>query len=246
MEHSGIYKFTNEDITSYFEHLKNKENILSVIGSSNQILNAILAGTNSIDCFDISVFPQYYLFLQIASIISLSKEDYLKYYLSSDREQLFSDYLYEIISKNLQGKYKQFWDSLYMFDDGIDIYESLLFRQDFFNKETVIERNPYLQDNNYEKLQNILRFQNIDINPITANIMNAKFNKPYDLIILSNILSYNLKKTEYKHFLETNFNLSEKGEIINYIFDAKDEKEIYDELLNPNGYVENKILVYKK
>ena len=55
---SSIYKFTNEDITSYFHHLENKENILSVIGSGNQILNSILAGAKNIDCFDISVFPE--------------------------------------------------------------------------------------------------------------------------------------------------------------------------------------------
>ena len=68
---SSIYKFSNENISAYFNHLQNKENVLSVIGSGNQILNTILGGTRNIDCFDISIFPEYYLQLQIASIISL-------------------------------------------------------------------------------------------------------------------------------------------------------------------------------
>lgn len=62
-ELSGIYRFTNEDITSYFHHLENKERVLTVIGSGSQILNGVLAGTRNFDCFDISIFPEYYLHL---------------------------------------------------------------------------------------------------------------------------------------------------------------------------------------
>jgi hypothetical protein len=76
-ENSSIYRFTNEDITLYFSHLENKEKVLTVIASGGQILNGILAGTRDFDCYDISVFPEYYLHLQIASILALSKEDYL-------------------------------------------------------------------------------------------------------------------------------------------------------------------------
>lgn len=251
IETSSIYRFTNEDITSYFHHLQNKNNVLSVIGSGNQILNTILGGTRNIDCFDISIFPEYYLQLQIASIISLSKEDYLNYYLSDDREVLFSDDLYDLISNNLTGKYKIFWDTLYNFDDGIDIYNSLLFRQDVYYKKLAIERNPYLQDDNYEKLKNILKTESINIKPIVTNILNTKFEKEYDLINLSNILVYYFNKKEYVEYLKNNFSLTNNGEIINYFYDMNDEvKEEFNNLLRQNGYIEekgdSKLLVYKK
>lgn len=58
---SGIYKFTNENIASYFHHLENKKRVLTVIGSGAQVLNGILAGSDNFDCFDISIFPEYYL-----------------------------------------------------------------------------------------------------------------------------------------------------------------------------------------
>jgi len=254
IETSGIYRFTNEDITAFFHHLQNKKNVLTVIGSGNQTLNGILAGTRNFDCFDISIYPQYYLYLQIASILALSKEEYLKYYLSHDKEELFSDYFYDKISLHLKGNYKQFWDTLYMFDEGIDIYDSLLFRHDVCHKNVVIERNPYLQDNNYDKLKHILKTENININTIVTDIMKTKYTKQYDLINLSNILSYNFsifKHQQYIDYLKNNLNLNKNGEIINYFYTMDEESEnIYNELLQPNGYVENvgknKLLVFKK
>jgi len=196
--HSAIYRFSNENINGYFHHLENKNNVLTAIGSGAQVLNCILAGTRNFDAFDISIFLEYYLYLQIASIIALSKEDYLKYYFSDDRDELFCDDLYEKISDKLNGKYKEFWDTLYMFDDGIDIYNSLLFRRDLCLKEYVINCNPYLQHNNYEKLKNILERENININTFVADITKTKFNNKYDLINLSNILSYYYKESTLK------------------------------------------------
>lgn len=250
---SAIYRFSNEDISSYFHHLKNKKNVLTVIGSGGQILNGILAGTLNFDAFDISIFPEYYLHLQIASIIALSKEEYLKYYFSEDKTELFCDELYEKISLNLGGKYKEFWDTLYMFDDGIDIYNSLLFRHDVCLKDFVVNSNPYLQDDNYEKLKNKLCSEPIKINTFISDITKTRFKGQYDLVNLSNILSYYYGENtlhELIHFLKTNFSLNENGEIINYFYDLNPETIKRMEQLLDNGYVENiskkKLLVYKQ
>lgn len=251
---SGIYRFTNEDISSYFHHLKNKKNVLTVIGSGGQILNGVLAGTRRFDCFDISVFPEYYLYLQIASVLSLSKEEYLDYYFSDDREIVFGDDYYDRIRINLPPKYKDFWDSLYDFDDGYDIYNSLLFRSDPCLKKFVLSSNPYLQDDNYQKLRHLLQTENITINPRTCDIFKERFKDEYDLVNLSNILSYYYTendKEKYIAFLKDNFLLTPSGEIINYFYDMsrKNEQE-FNSLLQPNGYVESldkkKLLVYKK
>ena len=249
---SSIYKFSNENISSYFHHLKNKEKVLTVIGSGGQILNGILAGTRDFDCFDISIFPEYYLHLQLASILALSKEEYLEYYFSEDKNILFCDELYDKVSAKLKGKYKKFWDALYMFDDGIDIYNSLLFKHDLCFKNIVLEYNPYLQENNYEKLKSILQTENIKINPVVADITKVKFQTAYDLINLSNILTYYFKTVEeYIDFFDNNFILKENGQIINYFFSLnQDVEEKFNNLLYPNGYIEDmqgeKLLVYKR
>lgn len=249
---SSIYRFSNENITSYFHHLQNKEKVLTVIGSGGQILNGILAGTRNFDCFDISIFPEYYLYLQIASILALSKEEYLDYYFSNDKDILFCDDLYAKVSNKLKGKYSDFWDTLYMFDDGIDIYNSLLFKYDLFLKKYVLESNPYLQENNYEKLKSILQTEYIKINPTVTDITKTKLKTAYDLINLSNISTYYFKNLEeFIKYLENNFILNPNGEIINYFFRMNPNIEQQaNKLLYPNGYVENfnggKLLVYKK
>lgn len=251
---SGIYRFTNEDINGYFHHLENKKNVLTVIGSGGQILNGVLAGTRKFDCFDISIFPEYYLYLQIASVLALSKEEYLDYYFSDDRNIVFGDDYYDKIRLNLPHKYKDFWDSLYDFDDGYDIYNSLLFRSDPCFKKFVLETNTYLQDNNYDKLRHLLQTESITINPRVCDIFKERFQDEYDLVNLSNILSYYFteeQKDKYVNFLERNFLLTPSGEIINYFYDmSKKNEQEFSELLKPNGYVESlgkkKVLVYKK
>lgn len=251
-ELSGIYKFTNEDIASYFHHLQNKKEILSVISSGNHILNAILGGSRNIDCFDISIFPEYYLYLQIAAIMSLSKEEYLEYLLSNDRGLVFSEEYYNKIRNNLKGKYKEFWDYLYNYtEEGYEIYNSLLFRTDPITNK-VIDVNPYLQDSNYEKLKHILETDSIRINPMVTNIINTRFEKEYDLILLSNILAYNFtvyQMDEYFFYLENNFRLKENGELIDLSLGNHGTSE-KKKRLNSNSYIENvgssKILVYRK
>ena len=79
----------------------------------------------------------------------------------------------------------------------------------------------------------------------------TKITKEYDLINLSNILSYHFNKNslqELINYLNTKFSLTQNGEIINYIFNISNETiELLNTLLQPNGYIENKkILVYKK
>ena len=254
LETSSIYRFTNEDITSYFHHLENKPEILTVIGSGNQILNSILAGTRNITCFDISIFPEYYLYLQLASIASLSKEDYLNYYLSNDREELFHEKYYDLIASNLPTQYQKFWNQLYLFDDGITIYDSLLFRQDFYSKEETIQNNPYLQDNNYQKLQQILKIEPLHLQTQVCNILEYSSPKAYDLINLSNILSYYFQENnlpQYKEFFEQHFSLKPNGKIISYFYQLSDKVIInLESLLYPHGKVENinqkKLLIYKK
>ena len=238
LETSAVYRFTNEDINSYYQHVENKDKIRTVIGSGDQVINSILAGCRDIDCFDISVFPEYTLYLRLAAIMELNKDEFLAYYLSDDRRVLFGDDLYDKVRNSLPLKYKDFWDSLYNFDDGYDIYNSLLFRSDSYNLRSIIEYNPYLQGDNYDRLKEILLSEDIKINPSVMDITSKKIEDKYDLINLSNILSYNILLPVYVDFLRSNFNVSE-GEIINYFFSLlpENERKLKD-LLGDEGYIE--------
>ena len=79
-ETSYIYRCTNENMKNktYMNLLSNNENVLSVIGSGDQILNMFLLNSNNIDAFDISNFPKYYLKLKMACVKNLSYDDVLE------------------------------------------------------------------------------------------------------------------------------------------------------------------------
>ena len=140
-----------------------------------------------------------------------------------------------------------------MFDDGYDIYNSLLFRSDPCFKGFTINANPYLQENNYEKLKKILQTECIRINPVVADINKTRFDSQYDLVNLSNILAYRFKEDDIESHIEfmKRFNLTPNVEIIHYFYDMKkDIEQKANQLLSPNGYVDSygkkKVLVYKK
>ena len=74
---SVIYKGTNEQQASYHHHLANKKEILTTLGSSDQVLNSMLVCPNSITAFDISRFPKYFLYLKLlaSKIIQSQKKN---------------------------------------------------------------------------------------------------------------------------------------------------------------------------
>ena len=70
---SAIYIKSNEKIKEYSKYLDNKKDVLSVISSSDQIINMILGGSINIDAFDISIFPKYYMYLKFDFSLSNNK-----------------------------------------------------------------------------------------------------------------------------------------------------------------------------
>ena len=85
---STVYKKSNEKTEEYQKYLENRQKILSVTASGDQIINAILGGTTTVDTFDISTFPKYFLFLKLAGILTLSKDEYIKFFYKSTTTSL--------------------------------------------------------------------------------------------------------------------------------------------------------------
>ena len=219
-EYSPVYVKSNERIEEYIDYLKNKRNVLSVIGSSDQILNMILHGTTSIDAFDISTLPKYYMYLKIAGIENLSLEEYLSFFYELDKtpEDYDNMYFYQI-SKTLEKESKEFFDSIINFYDWNEIIDSSLFSNEFTSLSDVKRQNDYLNEENYKKLKELL--SNVNISTHEGNILDIykSFIGPYDLIYLSNIIYY-VNRKRYKEMLEQ-LPLEKDGIIINYLYDSK-------------------------
>lgn len=219
---SFIYKKTNEKLNEFIDLLLNKDKVLSVIGSGDQILNTLLTKPSKIDAFDISVFPKFFLKLKITSIKSLSRDEYIKFFFSTTEtflDEYYDDLYFDKIRKKLDDESEDFWTYLFQYNDWYDIYNSTLFSSESVFEEQAIIQNKYLDNNEYYKLRDIL--QNVQINYIESNLLDLKINDTYDLIYLSNILEY-VKKSAYFDKIDE-LSVKNKGIIISYIFGEIDK-----------------------
>lgn len=219
---SFIYKKTNEKLNEFIDLLLNKDKVLSVIGSGDQILNTLLTKPSKIDAFDISVFPKFFLKLKIASIKSLSRDEYIKFFFSTTEtflDEYYDDLYFDKIRKELDIEAEDFWTYLFQYNDWYDIYNSTLFSSESVFEEQAIIQNKYLDNDQYYHLRDIL--QSVQINYIESNLLDLKINDTYDLIYLSNILEY-VKKSAYFDKIDE-LSVKNKGIIISYIFGEIDK-----------------------
>lgn len=219
---SFIYKKTNEKLNEFIDLLLNKDKVLSVIGSGDQILNTLLTKPSKIDAFDISVFPKFFLKLKIASIKSLSRDEYIKFFFSTTEtflDEYYDDLYFDKIRKELDIDAEDFWTYLFQYNDWYDIYNSTLFSSESVFGEQAIIQNKYLDNDEYYNLRDIL--QSVQINYIESNLLDLKINDTYDLIYLSNILEY-VKKSAYFDKIDE-LSVKNKGIIISYIFGEIDK-----------------------
>ena len=214
---SAVYKISNERIQDYHKFLTNKKRMLSVIASGDQILCGILEGTKEIDAFDISRFPKYFLFLKIAAIQALSREEYIDFFYGGcNSDEVYED-MYASISVYLKGDAEEFWDGLLNFFEWKEVYNSTLFSSEPYMERTAINQNKYLQsDEEYNKLRQVIG--SVTIRTHEGDILDlvSTFNVPYDIVYLSNIIYY-VNKERYKKAIEE-LPLSEQGMVLTYMY----------------------------
>lgn len=242
---SIIYCSSTENVSIYWNLLQNREKILSVISSGDQILNTILAGNLNIDGFDISRFPKYFLELKRAAIISLSLDEYIKFFFDcsylDDDDELYDMYIK--FRGNLDQEYRCFWDSLFGFFDVYEVFGSNLFSTMQLKIEKIIEFNPYLQKNNYQELKGLIEKANLDY--YQGDIKKLELPNKYDLINLSNIINYEIN---YKEILER-LPLKDGGIALTYLYSLSDDiiENFQDCIFETPQKVDNgHIMIYKK
>ena len=214
---SAIYRISNERIEEYHNFLTNKKRMLSVIASGDQILCGILEGTKEIDAFDISRFPKYFLFLKIAAIQGLSREEYIDFFYGAcGSDEVYED-MYDRVRPYLKDEPLEFWDGLLNFFDWKEVYNSTLFSSEPYIESTAIRQNKYLQnDNDYNKLREVIG--DVVIRTYEGDILDiaSSFDVPYDIVYLSNIVYYVNKERYKKAMME--LPLSEQGMVLTYMY----------------------------
>ena len=226
---SFVYKFSNEEISSYQKYLENRNDILTITASGDQILNSILAGSINIKSCDISRFPKYFFELKRAARLNLTKDEFINFFINeSDYDQILNDDIYDGFRNDLDQDDRKFWDSLFQFFEGGQIYDSFLFSHEIVTLSSATERNVYLQDSNYNKLQNVITKTNVshyvgDIKDIIQSDHDS-----YDLVNLSSIIYYGFNGfDDYKNLIE-NINLNEDGVTLTYLYQLRNRiKQVF-------------------
>lgn len=227
-EESFIYMKSNERIQDYVDYLLNKRRILSVIGSGDQIINMLISSPEHIDCFDISVYPEYFLNLKLAALQTLTQEEFLNFFFSSAKTSLdeyYDDLYFEKMRKRLTKKYREFWDALLNYTNWYEITNSRLFSSEVVTKEYALKQNMYLDDVVYYSMKD--KINDVQFTFHTGDIFKtgSKLGDSYDLVYLSNILAYS-DRSQYKELIES-FNLTANGYVLTYLFGNLDEYRRY-------------------
>lgn len=185
---NSIYPFTSENIAGYMKDLDlTSKKVITVTGSTDHILNAILQGATEITTFDINPLTKPYMDLKICALKNLSYEDFIKLLLFESNMNLD----YSIISSlDMSDESKMFWlEQLSKYNNsGIELRNSSLFNTKYFNPNSKLWQNLYLEKNKYNLLKQQLKDTNITF--INTSIKDLKVDEHFDYMFLSNISDY--------------------------------------------------------
>lgn len=179
----SIYPFTTENIAGYMNDLDlTGKRIITVTGSADHILNAILKGATDITTFDINPLTEKYMDLKISVIKKLSYNEFLNIFLFDD---VNIDYNI-ITSLDMSLESKNFW--IKQLETQNKLLHSSLFNTKYYNPTSKLWQNIYLKEDNYNLLKT--KLNNVNINFICTSLKDLELTQDYDYMFLSNISDY--------------------------------------------------------
>ena len=216
-----FYHNTNENLSRLFYNfsIKNK-NVLSVLGSSDQVFSCLYYGAKEVDSFDVNRLTIYYYYLRkwlLKENIEYPNEDNINI-LENNKNLYTLIQNLKIDENNInENKARLFWLN-YLYRTPGKLTKNLFFK-------TVSARSQvpykYALDIVYDKIPNKdIIFYNMDI------LKNFKIDKKYDIIILSNILEYAFNTEDFEIVRENLDRLLNPGgeAICSYIINEQDSK----------------------
>ena len=170
-----IYGQTNEDLDALFENFDfNNKEVLSVLGSSDQLLCSYFYGAKQVDTFDRNITAAYYYYFR-KWLINYTNEIYPFFYSYLNKYKEMVNNINP--SNDIEQEAKRFWKLV--LNNGFKEY-------DYFEYSAYCQRNKFEKDENFIKdiYKKEMVFKNFNMfEPINLN-------KKYDIIIVSNMIEY--------------------------------------------------------
>lgn len=228
-EMDRTYKWTNELMKLYPEDNFKDKKILTITGSGDHALEAILNGARKIDSIDINIFSKHFSQLKIAMIKKYEHIDFFRNIYDFTKENLSSrafNILNEV-SEFLTPIKTEFWNAYLNLKKDI--------HYDLFMPGNSGSINKYYREEVYNDLKD--KINDVNITYYDGDIINASNilkEKKYDYIYLSNILDRIIGPFKADNYikqlvLELINILNNDGIIYNYMFFYED---FIDKILN--------------
>lgn len=196
------YPFTNENLVSYSKLFNFKDaNVLSVLGSGDQYFSFKLFGAKNIELFDINNLANCYFSLKFYSILFLSYEEFIDFFVVSKLDNLT---LYNKVKDYLPFESRSFFDEVIKRGRKLSslIYNvSLNYNKINYSTDRVV---PYFNRDNYYILKEMLsRSEYPVIRNVSISCLFKELDGKFNFMFFSNIfLHLNLDVREYRKLLQ--------------------------------------------
>ena len=178
--YDNIYLFTNDRLKDIFEPLDVTQGILTVTGSGDQALMAILKGAKNVKMFDINKLAKYFALFKFSAVSCLSYDEFIKLYKINKHFSNYvaggfltnvDTYLYEKVCSNLENTVALFFELLF----DVMINATICEKFNLINVKHYPKLSGYLTRKNYEKLQeNMKKLTSVDF--VDCNIFDLNKN----------------------------------------------------------------------
>lgn len=262
--YTRIYPFNTEDSASVFrmqeENIANND-VLTVTGSGDALLDLFMYGADKVTCFDINRLAKFYAILKFCFIkAGMNYEEYKKFFMGNGGIILEQE-IYEKYKSYLSRDVRKFWDEIYQYliDNNLQLKNSehnLFYKiYDFFSNanSSYENKSSYFNESNYGRLQSILEGKSLeDVRFVDASLFDVPEildGEYYDYAYLSNIMDFtdlyfdNKELAErlelFKQFILVNFRriVREDGSIdvgfISHYWHNDEDRVEYSEVFSP-------------
>lgn len=195
MTYAPCYLWSTKNLTDYYSKLDFKgKDVLSVASCGDHAFNAYLMGANFVETFDVNRLQRYVQELKRTAIKTLDHDTFIQYLNQQDYHQLFSKEIYQQLRGELPSDVRYFWDTLY------GSFTSYILASEYFLEEpcatySLNGRNPYTNREQYQKAKEVLKEKEIPfLESDLLSLPKVSHLKTYDIILLSNIAQYVLKR----------------------------------------------------
>lgn len=184
----SIYPFTTENIAGYISDLDlTDKKVITVTGSTDHILNIVARGGCDITTFDVNPLTEPYMDLKLSAFRSLDFKEFVNFLLYDSKISLNKTI---ISSLGMSDFSRDFWlDKLREFNnDGRSLKNSKYFNRKYFNPDSKVWQNLYLNEDGYKLVKE--RLGNVRIQFLNSSLEDLEVDEDFDYMFLSNISDY--------------------------------------------------------